>query len=60
MEVEKMLELAEKLYDLAADMDATDYEETKDADISALVADLEKLPADSALFRCLEIIANQF
>ena len=55
-----MLELAEKLYDLPADMDATDYEETKDADISALVADLEKLPADSALFRCLEIIANQF
>lgn len=55
-----MLELAEKLYDLAANMDAADYEETKDADISALVTDLKKLPEDSALLRCLEMIADQF
>ena len=55
-----MLELAEKLYDIAADMDAADYEETKEADLSALVADLEKLPEDGVLFRCLEMIINQF
>ena len=55
-----MLELAEKLYNLVADMDAADYAETKETDISALVADLEKLPEDSALFCCIEMIANQF
>ena len=55
-----MLELAEKLYDLASDMDATDYEETKDADISAIIADLENMPEDGALFRCLEMIAAKF
>ena len=54
-----MKELAEKLYDLAADMDAADYEETRNEEISALVQDLEKLPADGALMRCLEIIINQ-
>lgn len=55
-----MLELAEKLYYLASDMDAADYEETKEADLSAIIADLEKLPEYSALLRCLEMIADQF
>lgn len=55
-----MLELAEKLYDLCADMDAADYEETKKADISAIAADLEKLSEDSTLFHCLEMISEQF
>lgn len=54
-----MRKIAEKLYDLAVDMDAADYEETRDEEISALVQDLEKLPADGALMRCLEIIINQ-
>lgn len=55
-----MSELAEKLYDLAADMGAADYAEMKETDISALVSDLEKFPEDSALFCCIEMIANQF
>lgn len=54
-----MKNLAEKLYDIAADMDVADYEETRDEEISALVQDLEKLPADGALMKCLEIIVNQ-
>lgn len=55
-----MLELAEKLYNLVADMDSADYAETKETDLSALIADLENLPEDSALFCCLEMIADQF
>lgn len=55
----RMKNLAEKLYDIAADMDVADYEETRDEEISALVQDLEKLPADGALMKCLEIIVNQ-
>ena len=53
-----MLEMATKLYNMVADMDYNDYSDTADNDIMQLVADLEQIGKDSALYRCLEMIAD--
>lgn len=55
-----MKELAQKLYSLCEGMDAGDYEETKEKDIQAILADLEALPKNSTLLLCLEYITENF
>ena len=53
-----MLEMATALYNMAADMDYSDYSDMADNDIMQLATDLEKIGKDSALYRCLEMIAH--
>lgn len=53
-----MLEMATTLYNMVSDMDHNDYIDTADNDIMQLVTDLEKIGKDSALYRCLEMIAD--
>lgn len=49
--------LSNILYELSTDMDAGDYEETKEPEVEGLAKELEKMQ-DSNLYRCLERIAE--